>query len=59
MNDLIKNISGVKDDIVFVGGVTLSFHGKKDGFSDIDVVVTDVTGLEFFGEIILFDTKYA
>jgi hypothetical protein len=57
MNELIKNISRVKDDIVFVGGVTLSFHGKKDGFSDIDVVVTDVTGLEFFGEIILFDTK--
>lgn len=57
MNTLIKNIANMKDDVVFVGGVALSFHGKKDGFRDIDVVVTDVTGLEFLGEIILFDTK--
>lgn len=57
MNDLIKSIANMKDEVVFIGSVALVFHGKKDLFNDIDMVVKDTRGLEFLGEIVLFDTK--
>lgn len=51
MEDLIKRISELKDDVVFVGGVTMVHHGIKETAKDIDIVVLDLKGLEQLGYI--------
>ena len=51
MQDLIKRISELKDDVVFVGGVTMVHHGIKETAKDIDIRVTNLDGLEELGYI--------
>jgi hypothetical protein len=49
MLDLIKRISELKDDVVFVGGVTMVHHGIKETAKDIDIRVLNLDGLEELG----------
>lgn len=54
---LIKQISNLKKDVVFVGGVALVHYGIKDTAKDIDIVVNDLNGLEVLGDIQQFQTN--
>lgn len=47
-----------KPDLVFVGGVALYFNGLKHEPRDIDIVVTDMVGIQHLGEIEYFDTDF-
>jgi hypothetical protein len=47
-----------KNDLVFVGGVAFYFNGLEHEPRDIDVVVTDMVGLEHLGQIEYFDTDF-
>jgi len=57
MKNLIKRISKLKKDVVFVGGVSFVHHGIKDDAKDIDIVVNNLDGLETLGDIKEFQTK--
>jgi len=57
MENLIKRISKLKKDVVFVGGVSFVHHGIKETAKDIDIVVNDLDGLYGLGEIKEFQTK--
>lgn len=57
MKNLIKQISKLKDDVVFVGGVSFVYHGIKEVAKDIDIVVNNLDGLETLGEIKKFQTN--
>jgi hypothetical protein len=47
--NIIKRISELKKDVVFVGGLSLIHHNMKDTTKDIDMVVLNLDGLEEFG----------
>ena len=51
MEELITQLSNLKEDIVFVGGVSLVQQGIKESANDIDIVVLNLDGLETLGEI--------
>ena len=57
MKNLIKRISKLKKDVVFVGGVSFVHHGIKETAKDIDIVVNNLDGLETLGDIKEFQTK--
>ena len=57
VKNLIKRISKLKRDIVFVGGVSFVHHGIKEVAKDIDIVVNNLDGLYELGEIKEFQTK--
>lgn len=57
MMQLINSIATSKDDVVFVGSVSLWFSKLIDGPHDIDIVVHTLDGLEAFGKIETWDTK--
>ena len=57
MKNLIKRISELKKDVVFVGGVSFVHHGIKETAKDIDIVVNNLDGLYELGEIKEFQTK--
>lgn len=57
MKNLIKRISKLKKDVVFVGGVSFVHHGIKETAKDIDIVVNNLEGLYELGEIKEFQTK--
>lgn len=47
-----------KQNLVLVGGVARKLNGMGHNPKDIDVVVTDLDGMDFFGDIIEFDTDF-
>jgi hypothetical protein len=49
MKNLIKKIAELKEDVVFVGGVSAVYHKIKEETADIDIVVLNLDGLESFG----------
>ena len=57
VKNLIKRISKLKKDVVFVGGVSFVHHGIKETSKDIDIVVNNLEGLYGLGEIKEFQTK--
>lgn len=57
VENLIKVISKLKNDVVFVGGVAFVHHGIKETAKDIDIVVNNLDGLYELGEIKEFQTK--
>jgi len=57
MNELIKEISLISDDIVFVGGVSEVLQGVRTETNDIDIVVKSLKGFEKFGEIREFSSN--
>ena len=57
MKNLIKRISKLKDDVVFVGGVSMVHHKIKETAKDIDIIVNNLEGLEILGDITEFQTK--
>jgi hypothetical protein len=57
VKNLIKRISKLKKDVVFVGGVSFVYHKIKENTKDIDIVVNNLDGLYELGEIKEFKTK--
>lgn len=57
MIELIKKISEAKEDIVFVGSVSLWNSNLITSPHDIDIVVNDLDGLEIFGKIDTWESK--
>ena len=57
MIELIKKISEAKEDVVFVGSVSLWNLNLITDPHDIDIVVNNLNGLEEFGEIDIWETK--
>lgn len=51
VKNLIKRISEIKRDVVFVGGCAEVFHQIKDKATDIDIVVLNLDGLDVLGPI--------
>jgi hypothetical protein len=47
-----------KEDLVIVGGAAMKLNGMDHNPKDIDVVVNSLDGLDFFGEVIEFDTDF-
>jgi hypothetical protein len=54
MKNLIKKIAELKEDVVFVGGVSAVYHKIKEETVDIDIVVLNLDGLESFGPFVVF-----
>lgn len=58
MEILMREISNIKNDVVFTGSWVARIHNKlRRQPKDIDIVVTSLDGLERFGDIICNDTK--
>ena len=57
MINLIHKIAASKDDVVFVGSVSLWYSKLIDDPHDIDIVVNNLDGLEAFGKIDTWETK--
>ncbi len=57
MIELIKKISEVKEDVVFVGSVSLWNSNLITDPHDIDIVVNNLDGLEVFGKIDIWESK--
>lgn len=56
VNKICKSIARSKENTIFVGGVSFEKHGLKHTAQDIDIVVQDLTGLEFLGPIFEYTT---
>jgi hypothetical protein len=53
METLMREISNIKDDVVFVGSWVAKVNNKINTQpKDLDIVVTSLNGLETFGDII-------
>lgn len=57
MIELIKKISEVKEDVIFVGSVSLWNSNLITDPHDIDIVVNNLDGLEVFGKIDIWESK--
>jgi hypothetical protein len=57
MIKLIKKISEAKEDVVFVGSVSLWNSNLISHPHDIDIVVNNIDGLETFGKIETWESK--
>jgi len=57
MIELINKISEAKDDVVFVGSVSLWNSNLVTDPNDIDIVVNSLDGLEVFGNIETWESK--
>ena len=57
MFKLINKIKEVKEDVIFVGGVSELLQGCRESTKDIDICVTNLDGLEKLGNINKFKTN--
>jgi hypothetical protein len=57
MIELIKKLSEAKEDVVFVGSVSLWNSNLVTDPNDIDIVVNSLDGLEVFGNIETWESK--
>lgn len=57
MIKLVTDIAKIKDDVVFVGSVSLRHLLPTISVRDIDIVVNSLDGLDAFGEITIWETK--
>jgi hypothetical protein len=56
MFELVKKISEIKQDVVFIGSFAELLNNYNVSVNDIDIVVLDLEGLDFLGEIEKFQT---
>jgi hypothetical protein len=56
MIGFLNKIISIKSDLVFVGGVSEMLQGYKENTKDVDMVVTTINGLGYFGNIKCWNT---